>query len=296
MAVCFNGQRWNIHHGDCIPWMEDQKDGVMDFAVFSPPFPSIFAYTDKPEDLGNCNELKHEAKLHFSFFFKQLRRIMKPGRVVVVHCTQIKRMARNNESGMFDFRGLLIRLAQRAGFIYEYDWLVGKNPQAQAIRTHSHELLFVTLERDRASSRGVMGDYLIKLIVPGANEVPINSGDEISRKDWIDWAECHWPWTDVRETDTLNTGEAKGEDDTKHICPLQLKVIRRLVKLYTNPNEVVFSPFAGIGSEGYCSLQLGRMFWGCEIKDEYVDAARVNCDKAENMHGEQLALFPEEVS
>ena len=295
-AVAINGSRWNIHHGDCIPWMQRQEPACFDFAVFSPPFPSIFAYTDKPEDLGNCNELKHEAKLHFSFFFHQLRRVMKPGRVVVVHCTQIPGLARNGEVGTFDFRGLLIRLAQRAGFFYQYDWLVGKNPQAQAIRTHSHKLLFVTLERDRAVSCGAMGDYLIKLIVPGENSTPIESHDEISRNDWIEWAESFWPWTSVRETDTLNTAEAKGEDDTKHICPLQLTVIRRLVKLYSNPNEIVFSPFAGIGSEGYCALQLGRLFWGCEIKQEYVDAARRNLNKAENMHREQLTLFEEPVA
>ena len=262
--------------------------------VFSPPFPSVFAYTDKPEDLGNCNDLQQEAKLHFSFFFKQLARIVKPGRVVIVHCQQISGLVRNGEVGTYDFRGLLIRLAQRAGLIYQYDWLVGKNPQSAAIRTHSRKLLFVTLERDRSVSCGVAGDYLIKFIMPGENQVPINSPDEISRQNWIEWAECHWPCTDIRETDTLNTKEAKGENDTKHICPLQLPVIRRLIKLYTNPNEVVFSPFAGIGSEGYCALQLGRMFWGCEIKDEYVDAARRNLAKAENMHGEQMALFPEE--
>lgn len=274
-----NGQRWHIHEGDCIPHMATLPDACMDFAVFSPPFPSLFAYTSLPEDIGNSEDLRGEAKLHLSFFYKQLARLIKPGRVVVVHVTQIPALARNGEIDTTDFRGMNIRLAKRAGLRYQYDWLVTKNPQSQAIRTHSHKLLFVTLERDRAKSCGALGDYLIKFIAPGENAVPINSPG-ITRNDWIDWAEGAWPWREVRETDTLNTAAGKGENDTKHICPLQLPVIRRLVRLYTNPDEIVFSPFTGIGSEGYESLKLDRRFYGCEIKAEYIAAARENLRKA----------------
>jgi hypothetical protein len=253
-------------------------------------FPSIFSYTSLPEDVGNSDDLGGEAKLHLSFFFKQLRRIMKPGRIVVVHVMQIPGLARNGEFGTFDFRGLVIRIAQRAGFIFQYDWLVRKNPQAQAIRTHSHKLLFVSLERDRAISCGAMGDYLIKLITPGENAVPIDS-KEISRNQWIEWAECTW---DVRETNTLNVKEGRGEDDTKHICPLQLDVIDRLVLLFSNPGELVFSPFAGIGSEGYMSLKRGRRFYGCEIKNEYYDACLKNMERAIQLRKiEEQTLFSE---
>jgi DNA modification methylase len=266
-----------IYPGDCIPhmleWMPAES---VDFAVFSPPFPSLFAYTSKPEDIGNSEDLRGEAKLHLSYFFNGLRRVLKPGRVAVCHVMQIPGLARNGEKGTFDFRGLCIRLAQRAGLIWQYDWLVRKNPQAQAIRTHSHKLLFVTLERDRSVSCGAFGDYLIKFMAPGENEVPIDS-TEISRDDWIEWAEACW---DLRETHTLNTSDAKGDDDTKHICPLQLDVIDRLIKLYSNPGEVVFSPFTGIGSEGYCALKLGRRFYGCEIKDEYYVEAERNMTRA----------------
>ena len=285
------GDNWRIEHKDCIEHMAEMPPESVDFSVFSPPFPSLFAYTDKPEDIGNSNDLKHEAKLHFTFFFKQLRRIIKPGRVVVVHCMNIPALARNNEIRTFDFRGLLIRLANRAGFNYQYDWLYTKNPQAQAIRTHSHRLLFVTLERDRSVSCGAFGDYLIKFIVPGDNATPISSAGEISRNDWIEWAEAHWGWQQVRETETLNTLEAKGEKDTKHICPLQLGIIERLVKLYTNPGEIVFSPFAGIGSEGYVALNNDRRFYGCEIKDEYVRCAKSNLTKAESSRAKQFSLF-----
>jgi DNA modification methylase len=282
---------YHVEQADCIEHMATLPDACVDFAVFSPPFPSLFAYTDRPDDLGNCHDLRHEAKLHFSFFFRQLARIIKPGRVCVVHCMNIPALARNQEKSTFDFRGLLIRLAQRAGLLYQYDWLVTKNPQAQAIRTHSHRLLFVTLERDRSISCGAFGDYLIKFIAPGDNETPVNSKHEISREDWIEWAEAAWHWECVHETDTLNTAEAKSEQDTKHICPLQLGVICRLVKLYTNPGEIVFSPFAGIGSEGYEAILHERRFYGIELKVEYHAAALVNLERATRQLTRQYQLF-----
>lgn len=289
-----DGESFAVHFGDCIPHMAEMPPQSVDFSVFSPPFPSLFAYTSSPADIGNSEDLRTEAKLHLGFFFNQLVKVIKPGRVVIVHCTQIPGMVRNNEPGTFDFRGLLIRLGERAGFHYQYDWLVAKNPQSQAIRTHSHKLLFVTLERDRAVTAGAFGDYLIKFLAPGENAVPINSPNEITRNDWIDWAECCWPWQEVRETDTLNVREAKGEDDTKHICPLQLGVIERLVKLFTNPGEIVFSPFSGIGSEGYMALKLGRRFYGCELKREYYDTSLVNLERARLARVEsQRTLFDE---
>jgi DNA modification methylase len=189
---------------------------------------------------------------------------------------QIPRLKRSGGEGLFDFRGLNIRIAQRAGFIFEYDWLVTKNPQAQAIRTKSHNLQFAGLEKDRANCRGALGDYLIKIRKPGENAVPIRSEGDVSRNDWIGMAEA--AWTDIRETDTLNTIKAEG--DTRHICPLQLSVIRRLVKLYSNPGELVFSPFTGIGSEGHVAMELGRRFYGCELKPEYHRQAMENIGRA----------------
>lgn len=282
-------RRWDIHHGDCIPHMADLPEACFDFSVFSPPFPALFSYTSLPEDIGNSEELRGEAKLHLSFFFRQLARVVKPGRVIVVHCMQIPRLKRTGEVGTFDFRGLLIRLGERAGLAYEYDWLVRKNPQAQAIRTRSRKLQFAGLEADRAKSAGAFGDYLIKFVVPGENAVPVNSAHQVTREKWIEWAECCW--MDIRETDTLNVSEGRGEDDTKHICPLQLQVIERLVRLYSNPDEIVFSPFAGIGSELFTALKLGRRAYGCEIKDEYIRAARLNCERAEKINSDSERLL-----
>lgn len=247
-------------------------------------FPSLYAYTSQAEDIGNSEDLRGDAKLHLSFFYRQLQRVVKPGRVIMVHVAQIPRMKRSGEVGLHDFRGLNIRLAERAGLVFEYDWVVRKNPQAQAIRTRSRELQFSGLESDRAKTRGTLPDYLLKFRVPGDNATPINAKDQVSRNQWIDWAECCW--SDIKETDTLNVKDGRGEDDTKHICPLQLGVIERLVRLFSNPGEVVFSPFTGIGSEGFMAVKLGRKFYGCEIKQEYYDAAVKNMARAERLRDE----------
>jgi DNA modification methylase len=628
---------FEIHNEDCIEHMATMEPSSVDMSIFSPPFPSVYAYTSSERDIGNSEDFKGDAKLHLSFFFKQLVRIIKPGRVVVVHIQQIPRMKRSGEVGLFDFRGLNIRLAERAGFVFEYDWMVRKNPQAlkngtgvltprgyveidsltigsevigsngkpttvvgvwphfekqmyrvtfndgsfvecdgdhlwtvnknairyasgwgirttkslfeegsltpdgtarrvvpivapvempermqpldpylvgvllgdgmlgsrgvvgvcaeseiveslpipdehyttklknsergggvasfhirckqwhrndvlsgcreigiagmrawekkvpdeykyasieqrlsvlqglmdtdgtikkngscyfasvsselandvkfmteslggicrisaedspmyrykgenrigrkryvccvrlpgycpfrmkrkadkwkplarsihrrivsiepttisdctcitveaidglfvtencivthnsQAIRTRSRELQFAGLEADRAKTRGTLNDYLLKFRAPGDNQTAIRSRDEVSRNDWIKWAEgC---WDDIIETDTLNVAEGRGEDDTKHICPLQLEAIRRCVLLFSAPGELVFSPFTGIGSEGFVSLGgmspktkkkilEPRRFYGCELKKEYFDAAVKNCERA----------------
>jgi hypothetical protein len=283
---------YDVHHGDCIPHMlETMEPESVDFSVFSPPFPSLYAYTDSESDIGNVDSMGSEAQVHLSFMFRGLARILKPGRAAVVHVCQIPRMKRSGGVGLCDFRGMNIRLGERAGLTYEYDWSVRKNPQAQAIRTRSRELQFSGLESDRAAQRGTLQDYLIKFRKPGTNETPIDTPGEVSRNDWIDWVEgC---WDDVSETDTLNTKAAKSGDDTRHICPLQLEVIRRCVLLFSNPGELVFSPFTGIGSEGYVSLggrsvktgrsiEQPRRFYGCELKNEYHAQALKNLASAVN--------------
>ncbi|OQW35854.1 MAG: hypothetical protein A4E20_08925 [Nitrospira sp. SG-bin2] len=294
--MLLGSEEFGLHHGDCITHMAEMPAQSVDFAVFSPPFPSLYAYTSEAADIGNSEDLRGEAKLHLSFFYRQLLRVMKPGRVVMVHVAQIPRMRRSGGRGTHDFRGTNIRIGERAGFNWEYDWMIRKNPQAQAIRGKAWELKFQGIETDRAMSRGAMPDYLLKFLAPGENAVPIrdwvNDLDEdgevigkrqlydtqVSRNDWIKWAEP--AWDDIKETETLN-GErgkrsARGEGDTKHICPLQLEVIERLIRLYTNPGEIVFSPFAGIGSELCVALKLGRRAYGCELKEEYARAAHTN--------------------
>lgn len=300
MGDILNGEQWAIHHGDCIEHMYDMPDASVDMSVFSPPFPALYAYTSSNADIGNSEDLRTEAKLHLSFFYRQLARVVKPGRVVVVHVAQIPRMKRTGEVGLNDFRGLNIRLGERAGLVWEYDWIVRKNPQAQAIRTKSRELQFAGLESDRAKQRGCLPDYLLKFRAPGVNQVAIDAEGQVSRNEWIEWAESCWG--DIQETDTLNVKDGRGDDDTKHICPLQLEVIRRLILLYTNPGEIVFSPFTGIGSEGYMAIggkspktgrrvREPRRFYGCELKAEYLEAARANLSKVSRNQQEARLLF-----
>jgi hypothetical protein len=271
-------EKFHVELCDCIPHMATLPDACVDFSIFSPPFPALYAYTSEAGDIGNSEDLKHEAKLHLSFFYRQLARLVKPGRVVMVHVMQIPRMKRSGECGLFDFRGLNIRIAERAGMVFEYDWAIRKNPQAQAIRTKSRELQFSGLESDRAKSRGALPDYMLKFRAPGDNATAIDGDGQVTRNQWIDWAECCW--TDIRETATLNVAEGRGKDDTKHICPLQLPLINRFVRLFSNPGELVFSPFTGIGSEGYEAIKLGRRFYGCELKPEYHAAAVRNLERA----------------
>lgn len=297
---CGNREFW-VHHGDCIEHMHEMPPQCVDFSVFSPPFPSVFAYTSEASDIGNSEDLKGEAKLHFSYFFRAIKRVLKPGRVMILHCTDIVRMKRAGGQGLAGFPDLLRRLGERAGLIYEYTWAVRKDPQAQAIRTKSHELQFAGLERDRAGSRGALPDFLLKFRAPGENAVPINSKKQVARNDWIELAEhC---WSDIKETDTLNVRRSKREGDTKHICPLQLETIRRCLLLYSNPGEIVFSPFTGIGSEGYMALGgpspvtkrrilEPRRFYGCELRLDWRNQAMENMADAVRLRKQaDVSLF-----
>lgn len=280
MTLLSDGEDWRLHEGDAIPHMlAEMPPESVSLAVFSPPFPQLFAYTSMAEDVGNSEDLRTEARIHLGYFYRGLRRVLKPGRVAIVHVMQIPRLKRSGEVGLHDFRGLNIRLGERAGLVYEYDWCISKNPQAQAVRTKARELQFAGLESDRARCRGALPDYLVKFRAPGENPVPVDSEGQVSRNDWIRWAEA--AWTDIKTTATLNVAEGRGEGDVRHICPLQLPVIERIVRLFSNPGEVIFSPFAGIGSELYMALKLGRRAYGCEIKPEYIAAARRNCERAQ---------------
>lgn len=276
--MLINGDRYAVHLGDCITHMATLPDACFDMSVFSPPFPALYSYTSEHCDIGN-SESDVEIKLHLGWFYKQLARVIKPGRVICVHVMQIPNMKRAGHGrGLRDFRGLNIRLGKRSGLIYEYDWSIRKNPQSQAIRTKSRELQFSGLESDRAKSRGALHDYVIKFTAPGDNAVPIEDPDQVSRNQWIEYAEGYW--NDINETDTLNVRGTKGVNDTRHICALQLKLIDRLVRLYSDPSEIVFSPFAGVGSEGDQALRLGRRFYGIELKPEYYKACLINLAKA----------------
>ncbi len=270
------GESFTIYNGDSSELIYDLRPESIDLSIFSPPFASLYTYSPTIRDLGNCKNDEIFFK-QFEFIIKGLLRATKPGRRACVHVAQIAAMlSRDGFIGLKDFRGQTIKAFQDAGWHFYREVCIDKCPQAQAIRTKSKSLLFTQLEKDSSWSGPALADYILTFRKPGDNKAPIKP--DISRDEWIQWARP--VWYNIRESDTLNTREAKGNDDERHICPLQLETIERCVRLWSNKGETVFSPFMGIGSEGYQSIKLGRKFTGIELKPEYYNVAVKNITKA----------------
>lgn len=268
------GEGWHLMLGDSCERMKEIATGSVDLSVFSPPFASLYTYSPSPRDLGNSFD-RDEFFEHFGFIIRELWRVTKPGRLACVHVQQLSTTkATHGVIGLTDFRGQVIAAFQKANWIFHGEVTVDKDPQAQAIRTKAQALMFQTLNRDSASSRPAMADYLLMFRVPGDNSTPIKP--DCDNETWIEWARP--VWYDIRESDTLNFRGAREDADDKHICPLQLPFIERCVRLWSNRGELVLSPFAGIGSEGYVALQHGRQFVGIELKRSYWETAVQNLD------------------
>lgn len=266
------GEGWRLMLGDSCERIAEIEDASVDLSVFSPPFASLYTYSPSPRDLGNSHD-RDEFFEHFRFIIDGLLRVTKAGRLACVHVQQLSTTkATHGVVGLTDFRGQVIAAFMGAGWIFHGEVTIDKDPQAQAIRTKAHALMFQTLNRDSAGSRPAMADYLLIFRVPGENAVPIKP--DCDNETWIEWARP--VWYDIRETDTLNARVAREDADERHICPLQLPLIDRCVRLWSNPGEVVFSPFAGIGSEGVMALRNGRQFIGCELKPSYWRTAAEN--------------------
>lgn len=288
---------WRLLNADCIPEMHAmaERGEQFDLVVFSPPFASLYTYSNADEDMGNSRDSDDEFLLHHRFFVDALLPVVKPGRNVCVHIQNPTRTkASHGAMGMWDLRGEMIRQYVDAGFNYYGEVTIDKCPQAQAIRTKSHALMFVSLRKDSAIVRPALADYVMIFKAPGQNEVPVKSAEngEISNEDWIAWARP--VWRGIKETNTLNAALAREEQDERHLCPLQLDLIERCVKLWSNPGETVFSPFAGIGSEGHVAVSLGRRFVGTELKPAYASRAQFNLDEAIRFREEtkaQMDLF-----
>ena len=271
------GQNWRLMLGDSCERISEIEDESVDLSVYSPPFASLYTYSPSARDLGNSFD-RDEFFEHFRFIIEGNLRITKPGRMAFVHVQQLTTTrSTHGVIGMTDFRGQVIAAFQESGWIYHGEVTVNKDPQAQAIRTKAQALMFQTLNRDSASSRPALADYLLVFRKPGENQVPISPS--VNNEQWIEWAQPVW-WN-IKETDTLNVRVAREEADERHICPPQLPFIERCVRLWSNPGELVFSPFAGIGSEGYVSLQQGRRFVGIELKRSYWQTAADNLRTAE---------------
>lgn len=268
--------RWTLMLGDSCERLAEIGDNTIDFSIYSPPFASLFTYSPSDRDLGNSRN-RGEFHEHYGYIVRELLRTVKPGRLVAVHCQQLATQKwKDGNIGLSDFRGELIRNHVDNGWIFHGEVTIDKDPQAQAIRTKATSLMFVTLNKDSSMSRPALADYLLLFRKPGDNATPIKP--DCDNDTWIEWARP--VWYDIRESDTLTTGEAREADDERHICPLQLGLIERAVKLWSNRDDLVLSPFAGIGSEGYESVKAGRRFVGCELKPSYWQTACKNLRRA----------------
>lgn len=283
------GAQWELWNGDCVEVLRDQipADSV-DLSVYSPPFATLFTYSDDIRDMGNNRD--HDAFFaQFSFFVAEMLRVTKPGRLTCVHVQQLTtRKGTEGHIGLHDFRGRCIQMYLAAGWQHFGEVAVDKCPQAQAIRTKAHSLMFCTLNKDRSNSRPGLADFVLIFKKPGHNAVPIRS-DEVDNETWIKWARPIW--YGIQESNTLNTRAAKSDKDERHICPLQLDLIERCIKMWSNPGEHILSPFAGIGSEGHEAIRLGRRFTGIELKPEYWRQAQLNIQRAEHQTDNELSLF-----
>lgn len=291
------GEGWRMMLGDSCERLAELADDSVDLCVYSPPFASLYTYSPSDRDLGNSTSMDEFAQ-HYRFILDEVLRVMKPGRIIAVHVQQVATQKwRDGVIGLQDFRGDVIRAHQEAGYTFYGEVTVWKNPQSQQIVKKVAALSFTNLEKDSSRSRQALADYLLIFRKPGDSEVPVLP--ECSRDDWIQWASPIWTtdedpldsldvgpmhscWFDIKETNTLNTAVAREAADERHICPLQLDLIERVVRLWSNRGELVLSPFGGIGSEGYVSIQHGRRFVGCELKPSYWQTAVTNLRTAEN--------------
>lgn len=278
------GPGWRLMLGDSTERLAELEDNSVDLSVFSPPFIARYAYTATERDLGNSAGLP-QFMGHFAYIIRELLRVTKPGRNVCVHCQQVRVTKRDTGNvGLIDFRGEIIRAFVAEGFTYYSDFTVDKDAQIQARRKHHVALLYKTKNTDSSKSGSALADYLLVFKKPGDNQVPVDC--DVPDEVWNEWARP--VWYGINEIDVLPTQVAKGDDDEMHLCPLQLPFIERCVRLWSNRGDTVLDPFAGVGSTGYKSLQLGRQFVGIELKPEYWQTAQLNLHDAESV---QTDLF-----
>lgn len=280
------GEGWVMYHGDCVRVAREMEDESVDLSIFSPPFADLFTYSDDLQDMGNCSNVE-EFIAHFEILVKELARVVKQGREVAVHCVDLLSTKwKHGKIEFQDFSGEIIRMFWRHGFLFHSRICIWKSPVTEMQRTKAHGLLYKTLKADSCDSRVGCADYLLVFRKPGVNAVPVVK--DPNQYPVEKWQEVASPvWMTVDQGRVLNKTGARDDADERHICPLQLDVIERAVVLWSNEGEVVYSPFAGIGSEGVGALELGRRFVGSELKESYFNQAKLNLMAARS----QLALF-----
>lgn len=281
---------WTVYNGDCIEVLKDVPANSIHYSIFSPPFASLYTYSASERDMGNCKNTA-EFMAHFRFLIPELLRVTMPGRLLSFHCMNLPTSKeRDGVIGIRDFRGELIRAFVETGWIFHSEVCIWKDPVTAMQRTKAIGLLYKQLKKDSCISRQGIPDYLVTLRKPGENpERVTKTPEKFPVSLWQNYASP--VWMDINPNRTLQS--IREEEDERHICPLQLEVIERAIRLWTNENDVVLSPFAGIGSEGYVSLQMGRKFIGIELKPAYFNQAIKNLKRAEretaDMFSAQLA-------
>lgn len=271
---CLNsdiGDSYTALHGDCVDVVRQLPSASVGFSIYSPPFAGLYIYNDSEADMGNCAS-DAEFLAHYQFLTRELHRVLKPGRLIAVHCKDlVYYRTQRGTAGLRDFPGDLIRAHTDAGFDFHSRVTIWRCPVREMTKTKAHGLLYKQLRADSTFSRQGLPEYLVvfrKWAGDGEEVEPVtHTHDDFPLDQWQQWASP--VWTDTRETDVLNTQAAKAPGDEKHICPLPLDIIERATVLWSNRNDVVLSPFMGIGSEGVVALQLGRKFVGVELKESY---------------------------
>lgn len=282
-------ERYALYNGDSAEVMQGLPSDSMDYSIFSPPFESLYTYSDSDRDLGNCRN-EEEFYQQFDFIAKELYRIIKPGRLISVHCMDLPASLNNDGFiGLKDFPGKLIKVFEKVGFIYHSRVTIWKDPVVAMQRTKALGLLHKQIKKDSAMCRQGIADYIITLRKLGENKERISHTNETFPVE--KWQQYASPvWMDINQSNTLNHKSARDERDEKHICPLQLDVIERCIELWTNDGDTVFTPFLGIGSEAYQALKMNRNAVGIELKESYFEQAVKNCENALTSPV-QLSLF-----
>ena len=271
-------ESYALYCGDSAELLAGLLPDSVDLTVSSPPFLSLYTYSATERDVGNCRT-DQEFTDHFGYIVQGLLRATKPGRLACIHVAQVPSLlSKDGVIGLKDFRGLVIELFQTHGWVYHGEACIDKDPQAQAIRTHSKALLFAQLRKDASWLRPALADYVLVFRKPGEPAEPIHP--DLTNNEWIEWARPIW--YSIRESDTLQVAPARSEEDERHICPLQLGTIERCIRLWSNAGDTVLDPFAGIGSTPYQAVKFGRKGLGVELKPEYFRVAMKNLARAES--------------
>ena len=268
------GDNYALYNADCVEVVRGLPDASVDYSIFSPPFASLYTYSNSPRDMGNVRN-DDEFFEQFDYLVKELRRVIKPGHNVSFHCMLLPTSKeRDGYIGLKDFRSDLIRAFQKHGFIFHSEVVIWKDPVTAMQRTKALGLLHKTIRTNATMCRQGIPDYLITMRAPGDVVDRVAHGQDLPVDEWQKLASP--VWMDINPSDTLQYQSAREHDDERHICPLQLEVIRRGIRLWTLPGDVVLSPFAGIGSEGHCAIQMGRKFIGAELKRSYYEQGAKN--------------------